>query len=202
MAVVRYLTLLWPGLPWLWLRGSLMGFVLAVAFAVTLDMAVLSTWIWSELLGLPFQIAAWAATAAIWLVATVSACASFPPPLRLGRDAETDAAFVKARDAYLAHDWLRAETRLRELLEIAATDGEAQLLLGTLLRRVGRFDEARDALEKLSRSDVGRPWQAAVDRELRRIESAGQRGDTAADGAVTLPIHAETEGRSGRSAAA
>jgi hypothetical protein len=202
MAVVRYLTLLWPGLPWLWLRGSLMGFVLAAAFAVTLDMAVLSTWIWSELLGLPFQIAAWAATAAIWLVATVSACSAFPPPLRLGRNAETDAAFVKARDAYLAHDWLRAETRLRELLEIAPTDGEAQLLLGTLLRRVGRFDEARDALEKLSRSDVGRPWQAAVEQELRRLQPGSDAGSAESDGAATLPIHAENGGHAARSAAA
>ena len=147
MAVVRYLTLFWPGLPWAWLRGSVMGLVLAVAFAVTLDMAVLATWIWSELLGLPLQIVFWTAAAAIWLAATASACSSFPPSLQLGRDPATDALFVKARDAYLARDWLQAEARIRDLLKAAPTDGEAQLLYATLLRRTGRPAEARQALD-------------------------------------------------------
>lgn len=205
MAVVRYLTLFWPGLPWAWLRGSLMGLILAVAFAVTLDMAVLTTWIWSDLLGLPLQITLWTAAAAIWLAATASACSSFPPPLRLGRDAATDAMFVKARDAYLARDWLGAENRLRAVLDIVPTDGEAQLLLGTLLRRVGRLDEARDALEKLSRSDAGRPWQDVIRQELSRLESppsaAAETGGTLQPSA-TLPIHAEPHRPAGRSAAA
>ena len=30
MSSPRYLTLLWPGLPWLWLRGSMAGLVLAL----------------------------------------------------------------------------------------------------------------------------------------------------------------------------
>jgi hypothetical protein len=205
MAVVRYLTLFWPGLPWAWLRGSVMGLVLAVAFAVTLDMAVLATWIWSELLGLPLQIVFWAAAAAIWLAATVSACSSFPPSLQLGRDPATDALFVKARDAYLARDWLGAETRLRALLDVAPTDGEAQLLLGTLLRRVGRLDEARDALEKLSRSDTGRPWQVAIRDGLSRLQprtaDAVDSGESS-EPPATLPIPAESDRPAGRSAAA
>ena len=201
MAVVRYLTLFWPGLPWAWLRGSVMGLVLAVAFAVTLDMAVLATWIWSELLGLPLQIVFWAAAAAIWLAATVSACSSFPPSLQLGRDPATDALFVKARDAYLARDWLGAETRLRALLDVAPTDGEAQLLLGTLLRRVGRPTEARRALEKLARSDSGSPWRTAIAAELARLDAAStQAGD--APEPVVLPLRDESAPAPGRTAAA
>ena len=45
MAALRYLTLLWPGMPWLWLRGSRAGLVLALAFAIVLDVAILTTWI-------------------------------------------------------------------------------------------------------------------------------------------------------------
>jgi hypothetical protein len=202
MAVVRYLTLFWPGLPWAWLRGSLMGLVLAVAFAVTLDMAVLATWIWSELAGLPLQITLWTAVAAIWLVATASAWSSFPPPIQLGRDPATDLLFVKARDAYLARDWLGAETRLRAVLSVAPTDGEAQLLLGTLLRRVGRLDEARNALEKLSQSDSGRPWQAVIRTEMSRLQAAPADETETGAAATTLPIHAETDRPAGRSAAA
>lgn len=172
MRVLRPLTLVWPGLPWLWLRGSVAGLVLALAFAVVVDMAILSTWIWSEFLELPIVVGLWVAAALIWMAATVSAALAFPAPLRTGHDAAADALFTAARDAYLARDWLAAETKLRSLLVVRPTDGEAQLLLGTLLRRVGRLPEARTALEKLLRSDTGAPWRSAITRELGRIDHA------------------------------
>jgi hypothetical protein len=180
MYAARHLTLLWPGLPWLWLRGSLMGLVLALAFGVAIDVAVVTTWIWTGLVEPPFLIALWTATAAIWLVSTVSAAAAFPPPIRSVRPEQADALFLRARDAYLARDWVAAETRRRDLLAIAPTDGEAQLLLGTLLRRVGRPAEARQALAKLSRSDSGAAWLDAIATELRRLDDDAP----APDGAV------------------
>jgi len=178
MHVFRYLTLVWPGLPWLWLRGSRSGLLLALAFAVTLDVAILVTFIWSELVGLEFTIALWTAAAAVWLVSSVSAAAAFPPPIPLVRGAAIDALFVEARDAYLARDWLAAQAGLEKLLALAPTDGEAQLLWGTLLRRIGRHADAREALAKLSRSDSGGRWQAAIARELALLDAAA--GDPAA----------------------
>ena len=151
MAALRYLTLVWPGLPWLWLRGSRLGLVLALAFAVTVDVAVLTTFIWPELTGLGFAIGLWTATAALWLA---------------------------------------AERHLEALLAIAPTDGEAQLLWGTLLRRVGRVAEAREALAKLSRSDSGGRWRAALARELAMLES--DAAAAAADGPTILPLTAAT----------
>lgn len=183
MTSLRYFTLVWPGLPWLWLRGSVAGLVLALAFAVSLDVAVVTTFVWPGLVELPFTIAVWAATGVVWLVSTVSAAAAFPPSLARPPAAEIDPLFVKARDAYLARDWLVAETRLRQLLELSPTDGEAQLLLATLLRRVGRLDEARAALDKLSASDSGRPWRAAIAAERDRVEHGGTGGEPA-----TLPL--------------
>jgi len=189
MRVLRPLTLVWPGLPWLWLRGSVAGLVLALAFAILLDMAIAATWIWTEFLELPIVIGLWAGVAVVWLFATVSAVTTFPAPLQRGPDAAADALFTAARDAYLARDWLAAETQLRSLLVVRPTDGEAQLLLGTLLRRVGRLKEARAALEALSRSDAGSPWQAAISRELGRIAAeGGARPDEAAESPAILPI--------------
>ncbi len=183
----RYLTLAWPGLPWLWLRGSAAGLVLAVAFAVVLDAAILTTFLWSEIVELRVAVGLWTAAAAIWIVATVSAVSAFPPALPSGRDATVDAMFIAARDAYLSRDWLSAESKLRAALELAPTDGEAQLLLATLLRRVGRLDEAREALGKLSRSDAGAPWRSAIARELdllgRRTERSSADGSGRSPGA-------------------
>ncbi len=177
MHAIRSLTLLWPGLPWLWLRGSMAGLVLALAFAVVLDVAIVATWIWTELFETSFALGLWAATAAIWFGGTVSALSAFPPPIPAARDAAADLLFVTARDAYLARDWLAAETKLRSLLVLSPVDGEAQLLLATLLRRVGRVRESRDALEKLARSDCGSPWQSAIDRELELIATAARSAD-------------------------
>jgi hypothetical protein len=187
MTTLRYLTLLWPGLPWVWLRGSVAGLVLALAFAVSLDVAVVTTFVWPDLAEISLTIAVWTATGAVWLVSAVSAVAAFPPPLARPPAAEIDPLFCKARDAYLARDWLVAETRLRALLELSPTDGEAQLLLATLLRRAGRLAEAREALAKLSASDSGLRWRAAIASERERVEAAG-RGQTPADGPATLPL--------------
>ena len=191
MSFYRSLTLLWPGLPWAWLRGSWAGLILAVAFAVCLDMAVVNTWIWTEFVDVRVTLGIWAAAAVIWLVATASALAAFPPPLTNQRDATSERLFVSARDAYLARDWLTAETKLQTLLTIYPTDGEAQLLLGTLLRRAGRFAEAKNALEKLTRSDAGIPWRHAIWRELQCLKRSSQeRHEANEEGTLPLPAEA------------
>lgn len=199
MAFARYLTLVWPGMPWAWLRGSRSGLVLALAFAVTADIGVLTTFVWPDLVGVGVTVAVWTAAAAVWLISTASAVSAFPPPFPRPRTERADALFAAARDAYLARDWLAAEAELRALLALAPTDGEAQLLWGTLLRRVGRHDEAREALAKLSRSDSGGRWQAAIARELVLL-----RGDEADGGPAILALEPDTaEGaRAGRREAA
>jgi len=195
MIALRHLTLVWPGLPWLWLRGSVAGLVLAVAFAVTLDVAVTTTFVWSDLVELPVTLAIWAAVAVVWLASTASALAAFPPALVRPPAAEVDPLFVQARDAYLARDWIRAETRLRDLLMVSPTDGEAQLLLGTLLRRVGRLPEAREAFRKLSASDAGQRWRDAIAAEVARLDAAGSDATQENEPVVGRVAAAAVEGR-------
>ena len=170
MSFLRSLTLIWPGLPWAWLRGSWAGLILATAFAICLNLCIITAWIWTSFIDLEMTFGIWTATAIIWIVSTVSAVSTFPQPLVSSRDEVTDTLFIDARDAYLAGDWLRAETKLQTILTLSPTDGEAQLLFGTLLRRVGRFGEAKKSLEKLERSDSGQPWQHAIRHELSLIK--------------------------------
>jgi len=172
MLALRRLSLLWPGLPWLWLRGSRSGLVLALAFAVVIDLAVLATFVWSELFDAALVVGLWAAVAAVWGVGTAVGWATFPAALPATGGADGEALFQAARDSYLARDWLAAEERLRELLTLSPTDGEAQLLLATLWRRAGRPREARAALEALARSDAGRRWSAEIERERQLILAA------------------------------
>lgn len=188
-------------MPWLWLRGSVGGLVLAVAFAVVLDVAIVTTWIWAELVDLQVSVGIWTATGTVWLVATISAIAGFPPPIPRARDDAADALYSKARDAYLARDWLAAETKLRALLVLSPTDGEAQLLLATLLRRAGRVNESKAALEKLARSDSGAAWQAAIARELALLTRDSQNDlDAGAGEVVAMPASTAAEKRRGKAA--
>ena len=186
MGFARLITLAWPGMPWLWLRGSVGGLVLALAFAVLLDMGILTTWIWSELVDLQVSIGIWTAAIAVWIVATVSAVSAFPATIPRTRDAAADRLFLEGRDAYLARDWLAAERKLKALLALAPTDGEAQLLLATLLRRAGRTDEAKTALQKLARSDSGVPWQTAIAREQGLLDRATDKDPEEGHGTVLL----------------
>lgn len=190
MALLRSLTLAWPGLPWLWLRGSRSGLTLAIAFALTVDVAIVTTWIWSELIGIGATIGLWAGAAAIWMIATASALAAFPAPIPRPRSGAADGLFVKARDAYLARDWPAAEAHLRELLAIAPTDGEAQLLQATILRRLGRLADARTALAALAASDSGGPWRAEIARELSLAGPARRPspGGNGTEDATILPL--------------
>jgi len=170
VSFLRSLTLIWPGLPWAWLRGSWAGLILAAAFAICLNLCIITAWIWTSFIDLEMTFGIWTATAIIWIVSTVSAMSTFPQPLISSRDEVTDQLFIEARDAYLAADWLQAETKLQTILTLSPTDGEAQLLFGTLLRRVGRFVEAKKSLEKLERSDSGKPWEYAIRHELSLIK--------------------------------
>lgn len=194
MSFLRSLTLIWPGLPWAWLRGSWAGLILATAFAICLNLCIITAWIWTSFIDLEMSFGIWTVTAIIWIVSTVSAVSSFPQPLVSYRDEVTDNLFIDARDAYLAGDWLKAETKIQTILTLSPTDGEAQLLLGTLLRRVGRFEEAKKSLKKLARSDSGQPWQHAIHHELSLIkrdfrENSEEIEPNAGGGSNVVPHH-------------
>ena len=194
MSFLRSLTLIWPGLPWAWLRGSWAGLILATAFGICLNLCIITAWIWTSFIDLEMSFGIWTVTAIIWIVSTVSAVSSFPQPLVSYRDEVTDNLFIDARDAYLAGDWLKAETKLQTILTLSPTDGEAQLLFGTLLRRVGRFKEAKKSLEILARSDSGQPWQHAIHHELSLIkrdfrENSEKIEPNAGGGSNVVPHH-------------
>ena len=95
---------------------------------------------------------------------------------------------------------MQAEARLRDLLAIAPTDGEAQLLHASVLRRTGRTAEARKALDKLARSDSGAPWRHEIATELARL--SGPARDSAAEEPVVLPLRDESDRQGSQSAAA
>jgi len=167
---------LWPGLPQLWRRGTWSALACAVAFAALLNGAVLVSFLWTELVPPVARNLAWLAVGVIWVGAGAfswlwdsqqAAC----PEAAAGRRAD---AFAEALDHYLKGNWFEAESVLGELLRRSPRDIEAGLMMASLLRHTGRFDEAAGHLDRIERFEGGQTWGLEIRRERQYLNEARQ----------------------------
>ncbi len=166
-----WVTFFWPGLPQLWMRGSWLA--LAVAFAVggMLNAALLGTLVWRELLPSEVRSALWVVLGASWAAGALYSLLfdpELPPHQRI--DSATD-PFPRAVAEYLKGNWYEAERTLVNLVRRDVRDVPARLLLASLLRRVGRLEEAGRQLDALSRFEVAERWQLEIQRERQLIHN-------------------------------
>jgi hypothetical protein len=180
MRRMRWTTCLWPGLPQLWTYGSWFGLALALGTAVVLDLLLLVSFGWSELIGPSSRITIWAAFGVFWVVAvgwSVRACRRRAAAERPDRRQD---GFVEALDHYLKGDYYQAEHVLEDLLRQNLRDLDARLMLATLLRRTGRLDEAKGQLDTLARFEGAGKWQWEMQRERELLAEAKTPQATAA----------------------
>ncbi len=186
---------LWPGLPELWWRGSRSGLSLAMTFGLLANLVVAATWVWPELPGARLGGTLWAGLGVVWIalvVVSIRVAIRSDESLAAG---ETD-IFSVAQTEYLKGNWLEAEILARRLLAERPADAEAALLLTSTLRRAGRVDEARAALDEMQLWDRSAAWRHEIDVEYQRLadkelqlaeqgnlEQEVQQGD-----AATLPL--------------
>ncbi len=166
----------WPGLARLWLRGDWTALIVACGFTALFNLAVISSFIWPELLGPRFPSLIWPILALAWLISywmsadnweeTAVAVPAIPENL----SERLDTLFIRAQEEYLKGDWLVAEQLLHEQLRLWPRDAEARLLLATLMRHGQRWDDACDQLDRLARFDESIPWQLEIARERNLIE--------------------------------
>lgn len=195
---------LWPGLPHLWLRGSLAGLTLALAFSVLLNVLILGTLVWPAWLEsrLKFACATTALVlwvAALWetrgelrrLAAQREAAeredAASPSPVS---DLPTpdDQLLRAAQASYLQGDWLAAEKRLREAIRRDRDDFEARFWLVSVLRNAGRLRQAERLLRRIERRDAARAWRHEVADERVRLAELLAPPAASDDGPTLLPI--------------
>ncbi|WP_254512974.1 hypothetical protein [Anatilimnocola floriformis] len=167
----------WPGLARLWLRGEVGGLLTAVAFGLLLNFALITTFVWPQLLSrqLPEWLVptmAWIAVVWFWIaglragvrIAVALARAGIPA------DAESTISLRQAQLDYLKGHLIEAERRLTTLLARTAGDVEAWLLLASVQRRSRRLTEARQSLAKLAELAGSALWADDVQRELAKIQ--------------------------------
>ncbi len=202
----------WPGLAHLWLRGSYPALVLAIGFALLLNLALVATFLWPALLGDVFPAIAWPVVCLTWLTSAATACRSVqhlsvPPMMNCQREQEqipeekndeidwtkpdqtgesaSHTLFNQAQREYLMGHWSEATMLLRRRLDQTERDVEARLLLATLYRRTGQRERATEELKQMERFDDSVHWAFEISRERELIEQAAEIETASTTGTVT-----------------
>jgi len=169
MRWARWITLVWPGLTQLWFSGTLWGLAVGCGFAWLVNLAVVSTFVWTELIGPWSRIGVWGLLLLAW---TGSLSLSFrqlwlrdPAEIR----AKAEDLFRRAQGEYLSGNWIGAERLLMEVLQLDRQDVDAQMLLVSLLRRTGQLAEAADQLRRLAATEGSEKWQSEIEREKKLL---------------------------------
>ena len=164
---------LWPGLPQLWFAGLWScGLLLATGFGVLLNVLLVASLVWNELLS--------PAAPHEGLAGRRSIVGVVGGNFRLGNTAEPAATgpaspeglFRQALSEYLQRNWSEAETVLGGLLRREPADAEARLLRATLLRHTRRYTEALAASWHLDRLRAAELWIPEIAAERRLISEA------------------------------
>ena len=175
----------WPGLATLWQRGKWSGLLVATTFTLLLNLALIATFVRPSFLSRPTLLAVWTAAAAFWLFNIWHGLQTRPD----GESQEVDQdLFIRAQGEYLRGNWFEAESALQEIIATNESDVESHLLLATLCRHMGRFDDARKQLTRLERLERAGHWRLEIERERQLLDERKQqsrRGDsTGADRSV------------------
>ncbi len=170
-------TLVWPGLPRLWLDGQWRGLATAFVFSVMLNAALLATFDALGGSGRLEMAALWAAVGLFWFVSARNSHRWRVGLARLPKREECDRRFAAAQDAYLKGHWPEAESLLRQLLEARPEDLEGRLLLATLLRRMDRAADARSQLEEFARRSGSERWSLEFRREWEAVQRQRAGGE-------------------------
>lgn len=171
-------TYLWPGLPQLWHSGLWSGLLLAVGFAALLNLLVLASFVWIELLSPLALRLGWLAVGTLWCVSVVISTLSGPRSRRWRGKSPAEVLFREALDEYLQGNWFESERILDRLLRLHPRDVEARLMRATLYRHTRRYSEALAELTNLERFRDAQAWALEIESERQWI---AQRQADAAD---------------------
>lgn len=165
----------WPGLPRLWLLGDWSAVAIAVAFGGALNLLLVSSVLWADLLPAAGRMLAWVSLSGIWLFSGIR---SYRGLAHLDMPAVVDdrGLFIQAQGEYLKGHWFEAESLLQQLLRGSRRDIEAHLMLATLCRRTRRFDEAQARLDLIDRFDDSDLWRWEINAERKLLQR--QRDET------------------------
>ena len=172
-----YLTCLWPGLAELWWRGRLSAIPTTMAFALALNLLLVTRYLYPEWLSSGLVTMAFWVGIVAWGFCVVRSVRELPLLIAPRRVSDAPDRFPDAHAAYLRGAWREAEESLTEVLAIEPRDPPALLLLAGIYRQTDRLDAAELLLTEVRRLEVADHWWLEVDAETQRWRRAKQRSD-------------------------
>ncbi len=159
----------WPGLPQIWSGQELLGLILAGSFAVTLNLALVTRFVWTELFP-----TGWSSFFACLAMITWGAGVSYTlwwiwrcHPER--HRAEIDRLYGEALEHYLQGRWNEARRRYEQILAMDETDADALMQLGTLFVRTDQPALAHRAFRQCLELESGAKWRWEISQSLARL---------------------------------
>lgn len=166
----------WPGLARLWTKGHWPSLWIAIGFSLLVNLALISTFVWPQLLGDSFPIVAWPLISVVWITSALVAYRSLPELLSIGSAPDVvemssdDTLFIRAQAEYLKGSWTDAERLFVRQLEKNPRDVQSRLFLATLFRHTRRIKQAHEQLAEIQKFDESVHWDFEVQREKQLIE--------------------------------
>ena len=187
MLKAHSLAAVWPGLPELWQRGTPTALWQAIFFSILLNLCIVSTWGWIEVLENPVRGTAWVVTAGFWAWGIAGNRRFLLAVSYSSAQAATGDLFPAAQREYLRGNWLETERLVSELLARNPSDVEAQLLLVALLRQTDNAVAALEQLDAAERMTGCERWRLEILREravLKAMAAAEAKAGTSEEPAV------------------
>ena len=170
---------LWPGLARLWFRGDFSALVTAIGFTLLLNLALVSTFLWTSWPSEGFPIVIWPIVAFIWIgsaIVTFWQLEQIVHPRHSAAESQ-DTLLIRAQTEYLKGNWSEVTSLINERLKREPRNVPARLLLATLFRRTGNLEKAAQQLDVLSRFDESCHWQFEIARERDLIQEFAAAAD-------------------------
>jgi tetratricopeptide (TPR) repeat protein len=162
---------IWPGLAQIWTGQEVLGLILATVFAATLNLAIISRFLWTEAFaaGLP---AFFATLAGLTWMAAFSYTSWWLWRRHPARHREAiDALYREAVELYLQGRWDESRRTLERLLALDESDADALMQLGSLYLRTGQSALARSTFRQCLDLDSGSKWRWEIGLAIARIDA-------------------------------
>ncbi len=169
MPTAPWITCFWPGLSRLWFCGQWRGLVWATLFAGLVNSLLLTSFLWPELVSPTIRSAMWFFAVGVWVASAWGSLRHLPQLLNSRGEIEVDTLFQQAQSEYLKGHWYEAETLLAQRLQVDGRDVDSRLMMATLYRHTGRYDQAKSALATLQRMESAEKWEFEINQELQLL---------------------------------
>lgn len=176
--MIRRIVGIWPGLTGLFRYGRWSFLIIALLYAFALDALLIANLYWTNFLGPRGTYYSVGIFLFLWiLLGKISSwCEN-----RIVRVRDSDKKrnfFSDAILQYLQGNWFEAECFLNEILKRNPRDGEALLMLATLLRHTKRWAEAEQVLTRLQKLEESVKWFIEIENERIFLAESRPRPET------------------------